>query len=344
VEVGGLDRRELLRLWGWRLWAFYRGQPVWAGFPTGLDDEGGSAVTVSFTELIGYTWRKQHAMTASYRQREQMEILGNLAARLENIGVRYRYNRGPGKLRDRDYGYLEGTSRGELMENLAGVIDGPEFRSEYEIDATSGRPQGYLTAGFPRVGRDTGLGLAIPGEGVAFRAHWSTEMSRTRTFAVGELPEDAPVNARRPVVMVYNSQFANGIPNYDVVDDYPGVILRSTLQERANTNAAIYKDPTLELSATVSASLPPLGTYGVGDSVAVDLTDPLLPSGYHVDARLLEMAVDAAAGTVDWTLAVAAPPPNPQTSLTGRLASLDSRQTRAFHRQMEAPPPNIPGE
>jgi hypothetical protein len=26
---GGMSRAELLRLWGWRLWAFWEGEPVW---------------------------------------------------------------------------------------------------------------------------------------------------------------------------------------------------------------------------------------------------------------------------------------------------------------------------
>jgi hypothetical protein len=338
VEQGGFDRNRLLQFYGWRFWAFYKGQPVWAGLPIGLRDDGGAAVEVSFTELIGYTWRKQYATWNNYVQREQMWILGQLQARLENIGVSYRSTRTQDVLRDRNYAYLEGSSRGELMENLAGVIGGPEFRGGFGMSSATGRPEAWLEAGYPRVGSDTGLGLTIPGEGVEFDLTWSSEMQRTRTFAVGELPENAAANARKPVVLVYGGP-GYRVPMFDYVDDYPGVVLRSTLQERANTNSVIYAQPTLELHATVSVSSPPLGSYGVGDTFTVDLTDPLLPGGYLVPGRLSELNVDAAAGTAEWQLAIAQPPPKAMTALTARLDRGRAQTAQQFHRMLELPPP-----
>lgn len=343
IEQGGLDRADLLRFWGWRLFAFYKGEPIWAGYPTGLSDTGGAAVTLAFDELIGYLWNKQHATTRTYTQVEQTIIADNLAARLDNISVLRILDPGPGFLRDRSYQYLEGQSRGELLTNLSEVIGGPEFRSEYVMEG--GRPAAKLRIAYPRAGSDTGLGLVVPGGAAEFNAQWSGERLRTRTFAVGELPEDAPANARRPVVVVVRDQLGPpGLPAVDGVDDYPGVILRSTLQERANTNATIYAGPSLALDATVAASSPPLGTYGVGDDVNISLTDPLMPEGFTGVGRLTEMSADAAAGTVQWSVSVTQPPPKPNTragTLSERLSVFNSRQVNQFHRNLEPPPPGI---
>jgi hypothetical protein len=335
IEGNALSRYDLLRFYSYRLWAFYDGQPVWAGLPTDLDDDGGSAVAVAFTELPGYLNRKMHATTDRYEQIEQTVIARALAARLENISVPIVTEPGPGVLRDRSYDFLEGQSRGELLVNLCEVIDGPQFRAEYALTA-QGRPGCTLRIAYPGVGRPTGLGVVVPGQGVSFRARWSGEQQRTRTFAVGELPENAPEDARRPVEFVGRPQ--PGIPNIDSADDWPGVTLPETLRERAQTNATIYADPTLELEATVPVNDPPLGSYGVGDPVSVLLTDTLMPAGFAVAGQLTGISLNAAEGTVAWTVTVTQPPPKPRASLTGQLEHLASMTTGLFHHNLTTPP------
>jgi len=340
LEGCPMTRADLVRFYGWRLWAFFNNQPVWMGLPTALDDEGGPAVTVTFVEGIGYIDRKQHALNRTYTQQEQTYIAAELAARLDNVGIRRVTQPGPGFLRDRTYQYLEGSSRGDLLTNLTQVIQGPEFRSEYAIDAT-GRLDPSIRIAYPRVGRDSGLGIKVPGGAVSYHLKWDSEQFRTRTFAVGELPETAAATDRRPVVLVTQTQWDRGIPNIDSVDDWPGVILRSTLTERANANAQTYNYPTLEVSATMPVSLPPLGSYGVGDDVLLQIADPLTPEGYSTTGRLTGMAADAAAGTVDWTVQLAQPPSRLDNTLTGTLARAASFQANNFHQRLEAPPPGI---
>jgi hypothetical protein len=335
-QEGSISRADLFRFYGWRLWASYQNVPVWAGLPTGLEDTGGSSVTVSFIELPGYLERKQHAMRWNMTNQEQTLIAAGLAGRLENIAVPIVRDPGPGFNRTRSYDYLEGESRGELLQNLSavggaeGATTGPQFRSEYDINPVSGRPRCTLKIGWPRVGGSaSGLGLNVPGDVSGFTAQWSGERYRNRTFAVGDLADTAPATARRPVEMVYRPQY--GVPNLDYVDDYPGVILRATLRERAQAQAAIYQDPSLELTASVPLHLPAITSYGVGDDVAVNITDELMPDGMKFTGVLNEVAVNAAEGTADWTITVPQPPPRlGRDYVSGRLSAINSQLGRIW--------------
>jgi len=331
VERGGLTRTQLLQFWGWRLWAFYEGVPIWAGMPTGLTDDGGSAVTVALAELPGYLLRKQYATTNNYSQVEQTTIAADIAARLDNIGVPRTIVPGSGVKRDRNYAYLDGTSRGDMLIALSQVNNGPEFRSEYST--VSGRPSCSLKIAYPRAGSNTGLGLIAPGGAASFRSTWSSDMMRTRTFAVGDLPNNAAQSATRPVAVRVAPQA--GVPELDSVDDWPGVFLASTVGERADTNSARYAGPSLALEATLANSSPPLGTYNVGDDVSLALADPLMPSGISGTGRLTQASADASAGTVTWTVTIKQPPPKPHKTLTGRLNRLEVNSQAAYRRSLD---------
>jgi len=328
-----MGRLDLLRFFGFRLWAYYAGSVVWAGLATGLADDGGSAVTVSLVELPGYLNYKQYATTQVYNNVEQTTIAGDLAARLDNIGVPRILTPGAGRTRQRTYTYLQGQSRGELLTQLCQVTNGAEFRSEYGLDANS-RPTCSLHIAYPRVGSNaSGLALVVPGGAVSFQSNWASDMMRTRTFAVGDLAPGASGN--KPVVIVTASQ--PGIPEIDHVDDWQGVTDNTTLNERANTNSAIYASPAFTVSAVVPVNGPPLGSYAIGDDVAVALADPLVPSGYTAMGRLVGASADAAAGTVSWEIAITQPPPV-KRGLVNELNRLRARVVNAMHQNLGTPP------
>jgi hypothetical protein len=140
--------------------------------------------------------------------------------------------------------------------------------------------------------------------------------------------------------MVYSPQ--QGVPNLDVVEDYPGVVLTATLQQRAEASAQVYRDPTLELACTVPVHLPPLTSYGVGDDVSVSITDELMPDGMQLTAILNEASWDAAAGTCDWQVTTPQPPPRiGKDYVASRFASLESQLGRVWRAagRIEALPP-----
>jgi hypothetical protein len=333
VEGNALDRLGLLQFYGYRLWAFYGGVPVWGGLPTGLTDDGGKSVRVALTELPGYLNVKQYATTHTYSQVEQTTIAGDLAARLDNIGVPRIIVAGPGHLRDRTYTYLQ-DNRGNLLTALCQVTNGPEFRSEYSTDS-SGNPVCSLRIAYPRAGSNaSGLALVVPAGAVTYEAVWTSDRLRTRTFAVGDLAPGA--SGTKPSVLVSTPQA--GLPEIDQVDDFPGVTVLSHITERANTNAAIYASAALALTATMPVNAPPLGSYWMGDDVAVALADPLLPAALSAVGRLTGASVDAAAGTVSWTVTISQPPPRLTRHLAADLRYLRDHQAAMFRQNLGTPP------
>jgi hypothetical protein len=330
----GIPSERLLRLWSWRLWCYYDSELYWCGVPSGIIDENGAAVvTLTLTELPGYlkkrVWDVTHPI-GTFRQVEQTAIASSLASPCQQIGCQIITDPGPGFPRDRLYEYLEGDSRAQLLMNLSAVSDGPEFRAEYRTMGLQGRPECSLKIGYPRVGSGAaGLGVEVPGSALGYRASWDSDQLRTWTFAVGDIQDNAPPGTQRPTVMVQNPQW--DLPRLDAVDDWPGTILYTTLQERAKAMSVIHQTPALELSATPPESYPPITRYGVGDDVTVRAVTPLLPNGLSVTGRLIQIDVNAAEGTAVWTVSTPSPPPAYRESLTTRLDRIDSKMTTMFH-------------
>lgn len=330
-----LTRAALMQLWTWRLWAFYQGQPVWCGCPTGVTDVGSLTVTVSLSELPGYLALKQYALNHTYTGVEQCTIASDLASPLANIGVPVVTQPGSGVNRDRTYTFLQST-RDQLLTELSQVINGPEFRSEYSNPAN---PACTLKIAYPRVGVASGLAVIVPHGAISFRASWASDMMRTRTFAVGDVAPNAPTTATKPVVTIVAPQA--GVPELDHVDDWPGVSVTATLNEYASAYSQSYASPALALEAVMPLMSPPLGSYNVGDDVSVVLADPLVPSGLNATGRLTAISLDAGSGTATWTVTIALPRPRRYATLAAQLKALHRKTAAIFHTNMSAPPGGI---
>ena len=329
----GLDTQRMLTLWSWRLWAFYDGEPYWCGVPTGVADQDGSAhVQFTLIELPGYLTRRQwdYYPDRRYTQAEQTAIARDIAEPLADVGVLVTIEPGFVVLRDRRYEYLEGGSRGQLLINLAGVLQGPEFRADYRM-TTAGRPVCTLRIAYPRVGSDiSGLGLSVPGAVVGYRAQWDSDQLRTRTFAVGDLPHDAGEDDVRPVVIAEMDPPNRELPRLDAVDDWPGTVLPSTLAERAKTAAQLQSVPGQQISGSPPESFPPITSYGPGDTVTITAITPLAPQGVEFAGRLQQIEVNAATGIATWTVTLTNPPQRLRESLAGGLVRLDTATSDAF--------------
>lgn len=341
----GIDPARLLNLWSWRLWASYEGQVVFCGVPTGIQDEDAAAsVTLTLTELTGYAnkqaldiWPKlffgrapgtDGEGDAGLPPVEQTEIARSLVAFISAVDVPIITEPGPGFPRYRTYEYLE-NYRGQLLVNLSQVIDGPEFRSEYRT-TNAGNPQCVLRIAYPRVGSgEAGLGVTIPGGALSYRAQWDADMLRNWTWAVGDLPENAEPEASKPTVL--ERRVHPDTPRLDHIDDWPGTVVRTTLEERARSMADRHMVPVLSLSAAPPASYPPLPQYNVGDDVTVSVVNSLLPGGLTVTGRLTELSVSAAGGTASWTVVTTLPTPQARETIAGRLLRNDTAIMQQFH-------------
>jgi hypothetical protein len=312
--------------------------------PTGLQDQDGSAhVQFTLIELPGYLTRRQQDQhpflefgsaagpggNPPEQTVEQTFIARTLAEPVQEVGVALSTEAGGGKGRRRKYEFLEGGSRGQLLINLAGVIEGPEFRTEYEM-RPNGRPLCVLRIAYPRVGSDTaGLGVAVPGAIVNYRFQMDSDQLRTHTFAVGDLPSDAPEGAVRPVAITYMDN--PNLPRLDAVDDWPGTILESTLWERSTTATIINAIPAQEVTGAPPESHPSILTYGPGDTVTVRAVTPLIPEGVEFQARLLQVEVNAATGIANWSAALTSPAQATRTSINGAITALSKQASQVFH-------------
>jgi hypothetical protein len=336
----GIDPDRLLRLWSWRLWALYDGEPWWCAVPSGLADENGrTTAQFTATELPGYLTKRVFDVpppSVTWTDVEQCEIARRLAAPLADVGVPIITQPDTPVLRTRTYEYLESDHRAQLLVNLAGVLDGPEFRSEYGW-TPEGLPECRWRVGYPRIGADTGLGVTIPGAALAYRALWDSDRLRTMTFAVGDLPENAAPDTPRPVATVDRPQA--DLPRLDAVDDWPGTVLPGTLAERARTAATQQAAPALQLTATPPSHLPAVTSYQVGDTVTVRAETPLLPGGLEVTGRLAQIEVNAAESTAAWTVITSSPPPVPRATLAGELSRLGTSVASMFRSGRLAPAP-----
>jgi hypothetical protein len=329
----GIPSTILRRLWSWRLWAFYGGEPYWCGVPTGLADQDGSAhVQLTLIELPGYLTKRVWDVHPDrrYVNAEQTAIARDIAEPVEDVGVILSIDPGGGYRRDRTYEFLESDSRGALLINLAGVLGGPEFRTEYRMNPYSGRPECVLRIAYPRVGNDgPGLGLTVPGAALSYRAQWDADELRTTTFAVGDLPHDAAEGAPRPVAI--RTRVQADLPRLDAVDDWPGTVLQSTLTERANTMAERQASPALAMTASPPEELPDIAGYGAGDTVTVRAVTPLIPEGMEIAGRLGQVEVNAAAGVATWTIIGTTPAQVVRESVSDKLERIDSTLAQVFH-------------
>jgi hypothetical protein len=329
----GIDPARILRLWSWRLWAFYEGTPIWCGVPTGIQETGLSTVTLTLTELPGYLIKRMFDVNPNkiYTQVEQCAIAADIAAPLGDVGVKVITSPGPGFPRDRTYDYL-GNTRAELLTQLSQVISGPQFRAQYAMGP--GGPECTLMIAYPRAGSAaSGLGVTMPGNALDYAAAWDADQLRTRTYAVGEADPNAAPPADgstppKPVVIVDRPQA--DLPQLDMTDDAPGVSIISTLQEKADTGATLQAAPALKITAKPSEDFPDIRSYGVGDDVTIHVTTPLLPGGLTVTGQLIQRDIDAAAATAAWIIALTLPAPRARETLTQHLERIDAAGRAAF--------------
>jgi hypothetical protein len=346
----GIPPDRLLRLWSWRLWAFYDSYPWWCGIPTGIRDEGYARVTLTLTEVTGYLAKRvftynDHFGTPNgteipggtenvvYRQVEQTLIASDLALALTDIGVPVDPATTQPLPRDRTYAKGSAT-RAKLLTDLSGVIDGPQFRSDYRM-TPQGRPECRLRIGFPTVGTPESIELAatVPGQALSYTTAWSADSLRTRTWAIGDQPEGSESQVK-PVIGPWPEPQWD-LPDLDEADDWPGVSTSQGLMEKLRSEAARNRQPSMELSVAEPLNAPPLHSYNVGDVVQVRLTTSLLPGGLHIPATLDQIDVSGGEARATWTVTLPYPPPTPRQPLATRIDNIEARLRRVF-RGLEA--------
>ena len=115
------------------------------------------------------------------------------------------------------------------------------------------------------------------------------------------------------------------------MDDWPGVVLTTTLAEKSNMAATQQASPALVVTASPALDFPAISTYRVGDDVSIVAVTPLIPQGQVVAGRLTQIDMDAAGGKATWTVHVTMPQPRIRRTLARRLDYLEQFSRGIYH-------------
>ena len=187
-----------------------------------------------------------------------------------------------GVLRDRQYDGFELQDVGEMLRDLAGIIDGPD---------TNGRPIRIMRTGTPRIGQQgTPHRWDLGGNMLSYKWSSGGGVMATRVFAEG----DGTDRGTKIAVAEETEFYANGWPLLDTDDVYEDVVVDATLLEKATGLLDGLKLPLVGLEIRVRGDrFPTIGDFGVGDTgvMVVPVRDLLFTAGIEAEVRVLSLQV-----------------------------------------------------
>ena len=255
--------------------------PVWSGIIWTRhyrSAENNLDLTVSSWE--SYFARRRIRRDYGFFQWDQNEIIHNLfwTAQAESVGgygdvgIATPVPQNSGILRDRTYYWHERATYLERMQQLAGVINGPDFTIEPRWDEY-GLPGSTLLIGTP-LGSPNAQVLEFPGD--IRNYSWPDDGGDSANYwsAIGDKPagagQDDPPLIRDAQV---SAEWAAGIPLLEDVSTHSGVTDPGTLSGYAIANVLasvgnrVVPEATVQLAA--NGALP-----GLGDTLRLRITDP----------------------------------------------------------------------
>ena len=259
------------------LWIIRNEIPVYGGIIWTRTYTSDTAVlNLGLSTFESYWARRRIRATLSYTQQDQNQILYRLATDAQskpygNIGATLVSPGNSGILRDRYYYWHERATYLERMQQLCGVINGPDFTFD-PYWKSPGVPGVSLRIGTP-IGARLPTVVEYPGE--VRNYSWPDDGGDSANFwtAIGEAPS-TPDNA--PPIMrdaSMPSEWAAGVPLLEDVSEHQGVTDVNTLAGYAQANVLAASGnrvvPSVTLRLGPDALLP-----GIGDSLTVRVSDP----------------------------------------------------------------------
>ena len=286
------------------------GVPVWAGMVWASPyADAQPSRTVRAAEWWSYFRRRIVLTTRVYTQVDQLTIARQLltdalavnALAGQDMGFTFDDNLST-VLRDRSYPSLERVNVGEMVEQLAAVIDGFEFAVDVRW-SSSGALEKRVRTHYPRRGRpfaQTGLTFEIGRNITDFV--WPSDGTRYANVVHGLGAGDQPRALR-------SSRFAFGeiqppadgglgVPLVEDVLSRTDISRLTTLSAVTEATLATKARPVVVPEITVRADVSPVfGSYVVGDSCRVRIqqgVSPRFPDGLDVLRRIIAWNVQVA--------------------------------------------------
>lgn len=284
------------------LYVLRDGVPLWCGMATTRDvNPDTNTLSIGAEGVLAYYRRRPIIRNLYYSAVDQLAIARDLISYAEDeVGPGLGTVVGSetsGVTRDRSYIKTDFKAVGSALEDLAGVINGFDFRFSPVRTAGVLSPRLYLT--YPNTGRTTEHVLEL-GSNVNLlseRADGSKVANVSHATGSGSGPA---ILRRSDHVPGYESTR----PRLEVVTSHPDVSNAATLKEHADLDLLRVVEPISHVEVEVLAgAYPRIGGYEVGDRMRVvgSYGYLSLDADYRVTARSIR--VDDSGETVSLSLA-----------------------------------------
>lgn len=164
------------------------------------------------------------------------------------------------------------------MQQLCEAADGFDWTIDLQKNA-SGLYTKSLRVGWPSIGQTDDqpdrIVFEYPGNIVNYYGTEAMGEAGTNVFTIGA----GEGSAMPATETTQASMIANGWPRWDVDVSYKDVTDAAQIAQLAAQQKVVRKPPMESFSITVKSDVPPVvGTYNLGDSCKLELTDPKHPS------------------------------------------------------------------
>lgn len=196
-----------------------------------------------------------------------------------------------GVLRDRTYEGYDLSYTGQVLRDLAGVINGPDIRFDVGAFDANGRVPRLMLTGDPYLGQQGNPHVWDLGANLQ-KYTWDSGggVMATRAFAQGEGEDRGTLIA----VAENSNRYDEGWPLLETDDIFEGVTVDATLQEHAETLLSSLSLPLTTLTLSVRGDLAPtLTQYAPGDTgrVVIPSGDLFFRQGVELGIRILSIEV-----------------------------------------------------
>ncbi|MGR7002820.1 hypothetical protein ACU686_40560 [Yinghuangia aomiensis] len=246
------------------VWMEQGGQIVWGGIlwtrTPQTDERGRATMAIQAAGWESYLTHRLLYDGLTATATDQLDIARQLIAYVQasdggDIGIEMDLTQMSGVLRDRTYSRYDHSRIGELLDQLAAVEDGFEWRIQSWRD-TAGIRHKSLRLGYPIItagSEDVILdypgriqSISWPEDGTSQANAWQSRGSSTNNNqAADSVPLTSPL-------LTYPDMIAAGWPRLDGTSDYTTVIEQDTIDAHAAADLALARTPRLIPEVTIS--------------------------------------------------------------------------------------------
>lgn len=279
-----------------------RGREIWWGgvlWTTSLssDSRGFLGVEVQCGGWESYLYRRQLHDTQEAIQVDQLDIVRGLVDYVQNtpggnIGITYDSHTS-GVLRDRTYLRYDLPAIGDLIDDLAAVENGFEWRISSYRD-TDGRRVKRLQLGYPIIRTGT-ADIVLDHPGAVLSYAWPTDatgkanawQSRGASINQNQAADSYPLMSE---LLVADDDIAAGWPRLDGTSDYTTVERQTTLDGHARADWTAARSPVTipEVEVLLGGNVTPAL---LGATVRVRIRDLWHPDVLDARYRVVGMAI-----------------------------------------------------